>query len=442
MQHETKMENQSWLKKLARRLGPGHVVNLCFIVVLLFSTLLTWREVVVLEDAYISSQRNHLENVANALDKHLQYNVDKLIFLRNGMREALVAPLDFTSLRDAVTEFEQHRDEHAWQIELNRRRTLSVNGVSDALVSEGNLLSRENESLDNEITAALEVGYLLRLAHNTSSMVEQAMYVSRAGFYVSTQPTLFTRNVPTRYYGYVTQPWFIGHSQRENRHRAVRWFTSQPEHASNTEPQVTVSVPVDSNNYWYGVLGMSIPVRTMQQFLRNAIDKNLIVDDFEQGLSHCVESALVDDVHGVVYRVPEVTEAGVAVRVIVDDVYAGNLPQVVYIHMVVCHFGAFFFGEEVAEAQAVGCVPYLVHVLTGGSLRELFLVEGGVLSAHHVEQDAVAGIIAVYMRYSSPILRAQAPSVVLVCTLIEVGDAIVFGVKEDDVDAYGWSLLL
>ncbi|MFP1591539.1 hypothetical protein ACLB1M_15820 [Escherichia coli] len=29
------------------------------------------------------------------------------------------------------------------------------------------------------------------------------------------QPTLFTRNVPTRYYGYVTQPWFIGHSQRE-----------------------------------------------------------------------------------------------------------------------------------------------------------------------------------------------------------------------------------
>lgn len=173
MQHETKMENQSWLKKLARRLGPGHVVNLCFIVVLLFSTLLTWREVVVLEDAYISSQRNHLENVANALDKHLQYNVDKLIFLRNGMREALVAPLDFTSLRDAVTEFEQHRDEHAWKIELNRRRTLPVNGVSDALVSEGNLLSRENESLDNEITAALEVGYLLRLAHNSSSMVEQ-----------------------------------------------------------------------------------------------------------------------------------------------------------------------------------------------------------------------------------------------------------------------------
>ncbi len=90
-----KWKTRSWLKKLARRLGPGHIVNLCFIVVLLFPRLLTWREVVVLEDAYISSQRNHLENVANALDKHLQYNVDKLIFLRNGMREALVSATGF-----------------------------------------------------------------------------------------------------------------------------------------------------------------------------------------------------------------------------------------------------------------------------------------------------------------------------------------------------------
>ncbi|MGS3092700.1 cellulose biosynthesis regulator YedQ, partial [Escherichia coli] len=77
--------------------------------------------------------------------------------------------LDFTSLCNAVTEFEQHRDEHAWQSELNRRRTRPVNGVSDAVVSEGNLLSRENESLANEITAALEVGYFLRTSHKSSS---------------------------------------------------------------------------------------------------------------------------------------------------------------------------------------------------------------------------------------------------------------------------------
>lgn len=45
-----------------------------------FSTLLTWREVVVLEDAYISSQRNHLETVATSLDRQLQFSVDKLLF--------------------------------------------------------------------------------------------------------------------------------------------------------------------------------------------------------------------------------------------------------------------------------------------------------------------------------------------------------------------------
>ncbi|XNM59325.1 hypothetical protein ACLK1S_12230 [Escherichia coli] len=60
--------------------------------------------------------------------------------MRNGMREALAAPLDFTSLRDAVTEVRTASRRARLKIELNRRRTLPVNGVSDALVSEGNLL--------------------------------------------------------------------------------------------------------------------------------------------------------------------------------------------------------------------------------------------------------------------------------------------------------------
>lgn len=89
MPHETLLENQGWFKKLARRFGPGHVVNTCFLIVMLFSTLLTWREVMILKDAYVASQRNHLGSVANALDRQLQFNMDRLIFLRNGMHEAL-----------------------------------------------------------------------------------------------------------------------------------------------------------------------------------------------------------------------------------------------------------------------------------------------------------------------------------------------------------------
>ncbi|POT59457.1 cellulose biosynthesis regulator YedQ [Citrobacter amalonaticus] len=268
------MENWRWLKRLARRFGPGHVVNICFVVVMVFSTLLTWREVVVLEEAYISSQRNHLENVANALDKQLQFNVDKLLFLRNGMHEALVTPLDFSVLQQAVTHFQQVRKEHFWRLELDTRRTLPLYGVSDAFVEQAKFLSRDIDRLDNELIAAMEVGYLLRLAQSPVSLASQAMYISRSGFYVSTQPGAYDSEILNRYYHFVIQPWFSGQSQRQNRMRGVRWFTSLPVQ-SGEQPQVIVSVPLDNNQYWYGVLALEIPVSSMKRFLEDAIDKDI-----------------------------------------------------------------------------------------------------------------------------------------------------------------------
>jgi hypothetical protein len=76
------------LQWLHKRSNPGLIVNLCFLVVLVFSTLLTWREVVVLEEAYISSQRNHLDTVASSLDRQLQNSVDRMLFFRQGMHDA------------------------------------------------------------------------------------------------------------------------------------------------------------------------------------------------------------------------------------------------------------------------------------------------------------------------------------------------------------------
>ncbi len=71
------------------RFHPSRVVNICFITVLIFSTLLTWREAVVLEDAYSATQHTHLENVVNSLDRQLQFSVEKLLFFRNGMQVPL-----------------------------------------------------------------------------------------------------------------------------------------------------------------------------------------------------------------------------------------------------------------------------------------------------------------------------------------------------------------
>lgn len=107
----TPEKSPGWLRKLSQHTRPGRVVNLCFCVVLLFSTVLTWRETVVLEEAYISSQRNNLENVAREMDGQLQFNVDRLLFFRHGMQAALQAPLGFEVLRNAGAEFSSKRQE-------------------------------------------------------------------------------------------------------------------------------------------------------------------------------------------------------------------------------------------------------------------------------------------------------------------------------------------
>lgn len=274
MQRDTYVVKRSLQQWLYQRSNPGLIVNLCFIIVLVFSTLLTWREVVVLEDAYISSQRNHLETVANGLDRQLQYNVDKLLFFRHSMRDALQTPLAFGVLHNAVTRFNTLRNTTNWQIAVDENRTLPINGVSDAFVEKTTLLNRDNERLANELSAALEVGYLLRLASSHSSNVERVLYVSRAGFFIATDTPAQPRDISPRYYQLVTQPWFSQQSERENRARAVRWFISPPSSFIGNKRLITASVPIYYDHFWYGVVAMDISVDTMKQLLVEALDNH------------------------------------------------------------------------------------------------------------------------------------------------------------------------
>lgn len=274
MQRDTYVVKRSLQQWLHQRSNPGLIVNLCFIIVLVFSTLLTWREVVVLEDAYISSQRNHLETVANGLDRQLQYNVDKLLFFRHSMRDALQTPLAFGVLHNAVTRFNTLRNTTNWQIAVDENRTLPINGVSDAFVEKTTLLNRDNDRLAHELSAALEVGYLLRLASSHSSNVERVLYVSRAGFFIATDTPAQPRDISPRYYQLVTQPWFSQQSERENRARAVRWFISPPSSFIGNKRLITASVPIYYDHFWYGVVAMDISVDTMKQLLVEAMDNH------------------------------------------------------------------------------------------------------------------------------------------------------------------------
>jgi diguanylate cyclase (GGDEF)-like protein len=258
------------LENVKKWFDPSGVVNLCFVIVMVCSTLLTWREVVVLQEAYIASQRNALDNVSNILDRQLQVGIDRLVFFRNGMQGALQTPLAFEVMRNVQGKFERQRMLPYWQIELDNRRTLPLYGVSDYFVEQSTLLSRENELLHNELTAALELGYLFRLASTAVMRPRQAWYVSRAGFYVSTNPVEYQHNIVGDYYQLLTRSWFSQQRERDNKLRGVRWFTDQAHKPGDNDAVVTASVPLDYQNYWYGVLAMNFSISSLRQILVEA----------------------------------------------------------------------------------------------------------------------------------------------------------------------------
>lgn len=270
MRQENVVKSPLRLENVKKWFDPSGVVNLCFVIVMVCSTLLTWREVVVLQEAYIASQRNALDNVSNILDRQLQVGIDRLVFFRNGMQGALQTPLAFEVMRNVQGKFERQRMLPYWQIELDNRRTLPLYGVSDYFVEQSTLLSRENELLHNELTAALELGYLFRLASTAVMRPRQAWYVSRAGFYVSTNPVEYQHNIVGDYYQLLTRSWFSQQRERDNKLRGVRWFTDQAHKPGDNDAVVTASVPLDYQNYWYGVLAMNFSISSLRQILVEA----------------------------------------------------------------------------------------------------------------------------------------------------------------------------
>ena len=265
------MDKPQWVRKLRRVSGPGHVVNYCFVAVLFFSTLLIWREVAVLEEAYVTNQRNNLENIAHEMDNLLLFNIDRMVFFRNGMQSALETPLDFEVLRNAEQEYMSKRHDPIWSVALHNRRTLPVYGVSDAFVDSQSMLSRHDARTGNELMAALELGYLLRLVDENRGFNEGMLYISRSGFFTGTTLPKNAVQAQARYTHAIAAPWFTRQSQRNNPGRGVLWQTVFDGHAQNDDPVVTASVPLDFRHDWLGVLSMNFSVREMKAFLVSAI---------------------------------------------------------------------------------------------------------------------------------------------------------------------------
>lgn len=108
--------------------------------------------------------------------------------------------------------------------------------------------------------------------------------------------------------------------------------------------------------------------------------------------------------HIVVEGVPGGTEAALlAVGVVGDDVDAGDVGHGVHRDMVVGDATALGHGEAAAVAHHSGGSPNLVDDVLGIVFRHALLIELRTLSAYHIEQDAVARLVARRVEVPSPV---------------------------------------
>ncbi len=254
---------------ISRFRRPQRVVNLCFIIVFIFSTMLTWREVVVLENAYVANQRNSLYNVTTALDRQLQYNIDNLLFYRNTMHYALQSPISTDKSRRALAAFENSRTQPFWQLRLDTSRSLPISGVSDEFVNGNALLGRHEERMHGELEAALEFSYIMQHSDRTRDLQRHIFYASRAGFFLTNTPPNNDPQIISLYSRLVTQPYFSSQSPLNNPGRRLQWTHACDPNTENGQI-ITASVPLDDNNHWYGVLAMDFPIESMNKFLSEA----------------------------------------------------------------------------------------------------------------------------------------------------------------------------
>lgn len=251
---------------ISRFKRPQRVVNLCFIAVFLFSTMLTWREVVVLESAYVASQRNSLDNIAIALDRQLQYSIDNLLFYRDTMRYALQSPISTDKSRQALAAFDIARTQSFWQLKLDINRSLPISGVSDEFVHSNPLLDRGEKTTHAEIEAALEFSHIMQLSDRTRDLQRRIFYASRAGFFLTSTPPVYDPQIISLYHRLVDQSYFASQSPQNNPRRELQWtHTYNP---AFTQGQIiTAAVPLDYEDRWYGVLAMDFPIESMHRFL-------------------------------------------------------------------------------------------------------------------------------------------------------------------------------
>ena len=126
----------------------------------------------------------------------------------------------------------------------------------------------------------------------------------------------------------------------------------------------------------------------------------------DKRLADSFQGVSIDVLHIVVDGMPCGAERTLAtVGVAGDDVDAGNAGHLVHRTVVVGDGATELVGEETGVATGVGGVPYTLDNLCGILHGDTLAIEAGTLSTHHVEEDAIARLVAVAVEMGRPVLR-------------------------------------
>ena len=156
----------------------------------------------------------------------------------------------------------------------------------------------------------------------------------------------------------------------------------------------------------------------------------------DKGLADSLEGVAVDMSHVVVDGVPGGTERTLgAVRIIRDDIDAGDLRHTIDRDMVVGDANTLSRWEETAKTYDLRSTPYLIDDAARILKGLLFLIELRTLASHHVEEDAITGLVAVNMGIGCPILCTEGPGVTRVAGLFPLGEAPVFSIETEKINS-------
>ena len=252
-----------------RRINPYARVHLCFLAVFLFSAFLTAHEALELKNNYEQRQSAQLAEIQKALDSQFQESVDELNYYQKMLNYALTHPLDADYGREALRRFQLLRHQPTWQLQLPNARSMPLNGVGDSWLARDPLLVRNPATLEAELRAALEFSFIMQFGNQTQDFHSRFWYTSRAGYFISSRPPENAQALEQSYATRIQHGYFRDQNPAGAQHAQRRW-TGAYQGEFGEGLMLTVSSPVVSQHYWYGVLSMDFTRQRMHSVLQSA----------------------------------------------------------------------------------------------------------------------------------------------------------------------------